>query len=115
MSRRASLLLIAIGLLGSTSAMAEPTLGRLFFTPEARAALDRNDTPAQQRPAQRIDGIVRRNNGPATVWIDGQPQRNVPTRTQQAQIVGPDGARTWQKVGETGDTAPAITIERQRR
>ena len=115
MSRRASLLLIAVSLLGSSGATAEPALGRLFFTPEARAALDRNDTPAQPRPTQRVDGIVRRNHGPATVWIDGQPQRNVPARTGQAQVVGPDGVRSWQRVGERDDTAPAIIIERQRR
>ena len=115
MSRRASLLLIAVSLLGSSGATAEPALGRLFFTPEARAALDRNDTPAQPRPAQRVDGIVRRNQGPATVWIDGQPQRNVPAGTQRAQVAGPDGQPVWQTVGEAGRSAPAITIERHPR
>lgn len=59
----------------------EPSLGRLFNTPQRRAQLDelrRRNVPIQ-RPAAtpvtqniRLDGIVRRTNGPTTVWINGE-------------------------------------------
>lgn len=57
-------------------------LGRLFFTPEQRAALDARrrarvpDTPAVAvvaSPTTRVDGFVRRSGGPSTVWVNGEP------------------------------------------
>jgi hypothetical protein len=57
-------------------------LGRLFFTPEQRAALDARrkarvpDTPAvavAASPTTRVDGFVRRSGGPSTVWVNGEP------------------------------------------
>lgn len=61
-------------------AHAEP-LGRLFFTPEQRAALDARrkarvpDKPAAAAvasPVTRIDGYVKRSQGPSTVWMNGE-------------------------------------------
>ena len=56
-------------------------LGRLFFTPQERADLDRRgvqrEPAASQAPAEttqvRLDGIVRRSDGSATVWLNGRP------------------------------------------
>jgi hypothetical protein len=57
-------------------------LGRLFFTPEQRAALDARrkarvpDTPTVAvvaSPTTRVDGFVRRSGGPSTVWVNGEP------------------------------------------
>lgn len=58
-------------------------LGRVFFTPEQRAALDARrkarvpDKPAAvpqvEAPVTRINGAVRRGSGNSTVWINGQP------------------------------------------
>lgn len=61
---------------------APPALGRLFFTPEQRQALDRNSPgPNVTPPAQagtssrprflRVDGYLIRSTG-ASVWIDGE-------------------------------------------
>lgn len=56
-------------------------LGRLFFTPERRQALDRmrqfnveerKDIP--EDPALTINGVVTRSSGRRTVWINGVPQ-----------------------------------------
>src|SRR6185295_15860114 len=57
-------------------------LGRLFFTPEQRAALDARRkarvpdkpaaTPVIEQPATRIDGTVRRSGGRSTVWVNGE-------------------------------------------
>lgn len=61
---------------------AEP-LGRLFFTPEQRAALDARrkarvpDKPAAaavESPTLRLDGYVKRSGGRSTVWVNGESQ-----------------------------------------
>lgn len=60
-------------------------LGKLFFTPAERAALDRErqrsgmpESAANEAPAfsgnLTLDGYVRRSGGRSTVWINGQPQ-----------------------------------------
>ncbi|MES2354575.1 MAG: hypothetical protein V4568_09265 [Pseudomonadota bacterium] len=62
------------------------TLGRLFFTPAERAALDRlrangfvelpttnTNTNAEPKGPSEINGYVQRNDGQTAVWIDGQP------------------------------------------
>ena len=58
-------------------------LGRLFFTPDQRAALDARRkarvpdkpaaTPQVEQPVTRIDGAVRRSGGKSTVWVNGEP------------------------------------------
>jgi hypothetical protein len=57
-------------------------LGRLFFTPEQRAALDARrkarvpDKPAAvaqvESPVTRINGAVRRSGGKSTVWVNNE-------------------------------------------
>ena len=57
-------------------------VGRLFFTPDQRAALDARrkarvpDKPAAvavASPTTRVDGFVKRSRGPSTVWVNGEP------------------------------------------
>ncbi len=69
--------------------LARGTLGRLFFAPQERAAIDGGqvapvaaagrgsasvtETAAPTAPAAtRIDGIMRRPNAPPVVWVDGE-------------------------------------------
>ena len=69
------------GLLAGAHAQAQE-LGRLFFTPEQRAALDARrkarvpDKPAATRQAEspitRINGAVQRSGGKSTVWVNGE-------------------------------------------
>jgi hypothetical protein len=57
-------------------------LGRLFFTPEQRAALDARrkarvpDKPAatavSESPVTRVNGAVQRSGGKSTVWVNGE-------------------------------------------
>lgn len=54
-------------------------LGRLFFSPAERAALDarRGADAAPGEPARaplRVDGYVRRASGATTVWVNGVPR-----------------------------------------
>lgn len=61
-------------------AFAEEALGRLFFTPERRQALDRqrqfNIQEKQEIPEDptfTIDGVVMRSSGKQTVWVNSTP------------------------------------------
>ena len=73
-------LLIALAA-APASAQGEP-LGRLFFTPQQRAALDRERLLGiSQRPSgldgdasYTFNGEVRRSSGKNTRWINGEPQ-----------------------------------------
>ncbi len=76
--RRAALRLVALvaGVPIAASAAGEP-LGRLFFTPQERARLERQrgaDSPgdAAARPSSvRVGGVVARSGGRNTVWLNG--------------------------------------------
>jgi hypothetical protein len=82
MTLRPVLVLLAGGLLtqGVPAAEPAPRLGRLFLTPEWRAALDRQrqlniqESRAIEGDAVRLDGVVLRSSGKPTVWINGRPQ-----------------------------------------
>jgi uncharacterized protein YfaP (DUF2135 family) len=82
-------------------------LGRLFFTPEQRAALDARrkaripDKPAAvivESPVTRLDGIVSRGGGKSTVWVNGEP---VP------EGVNPEGLRVRPRRTDSG----RVTVE----
>jgi hypothetical protein len=55
----------------------ESSIGRLFFTPDRRAALDgqRQFDVQQARVLEgdklSVDGVVKRSSGKSTVWING--------------------------------------------
>ena len=94
-------------------------LGRLFFTPERREALDRQrqfkvpeslEVPAD--PTLTINGVVTRSSGKRTVWINGTAQEDdhtdsglvvAPSRGNPGQVlVQPeDGPTTRVGVGNT--------------
>ena len=75
---------ILAGLLGAAvaSGAAAQELGRLFFTPEQRAALDARRkarvpdkpaaTPQAESPVTRVNGVVQRADGRSTVWVNGE-------------------------------------------
>jgi hypothetical protein len=93
-------------------------LGRLFFTPEQRAALDARrkarvpDKPAADvvaSPTTKLDGYVKRSAGPSTVWVNGEP---LPEGGAEAPRIGP---RVSISVGEGGRRAalrPGETLDR---
>jgi len=80
---------VLLGALGIPGVAQEPSLGRLFLTPEQRAALDnarRNriraealaatvDKKPKIPPAKSvtINGIVSRSDGESTIWVNGRP------------------------------------------
>jgi hypothetical protein len=86
-------------------------LGRLFFTPEQRAALDARrrarvpDKPAAAvvaAPVTRLDGYVKRSGGPSTVWINGESvPENAPEAPRIDATRGASGSVSI-SVGEAG-------------
>jgi len=121
--KRLAPLALLLALLPAGHAAAQE-LGRLFFTPEQRAALDARraarlpDKPAAaaESPTTRVDGYVKRSSGKSTVWVDGEAlpdglqleglrvQRgNDPTRV--TVTIGEDRRRIEMRVGETLDRA----------
>ena len=108
-------------LLGVQASLAQE-LGRLFFTPEQREALDarrrarvpdRPTAPQVASPTTRFDGYVRRSGGRSTVFVDGQaiPEGSaeaprVETGRGDGRVpvtVGEGGARRALKPGEVLD------------
>lgn len=86
----------------ATPVMAEPqALGRLFFTPAERAALDRaragipadsdqTSTVIAPKRATRLNGFVERSDGKATVWVDGEPRY----RREASTTISPSAVET---------------------
>lgn len=110
---------LAVATAAAACAASAQELGRLFFTPEQRAALDARrkarvfDKPAAvavASPTTRLDGMVRRAGGRSTVWINGEPvsEGAQPEALRMdsggaAVSVGESGSRVPLRVGETVD------------
>ena len=119
--KRATLFVLAIAV--ALPARAADPLGRLFFTPAQRAALDARrkarvpDKPAAAMgvsPVTRIDGFVKRSHGPSTVWMNGEsvsegspeaPRIESPEHGEGAVSISVDesGRRVRLKPGESLD------------
>jgi hypothetical protein len=120
--RRAAELIALMLVLALPAPLQAQSLGRLFLTPEQRAALDLRrasrvpDKPATvvvESPTARIDGQVVRSGGRSTVWVNGQPVREggqseglrvapaSPTADSVSLAVGEGSRRVELKVGES--------------
>jgi hypothetical protein len=125
MRRRASVWLavlaaMAMAMATPAEAAGEP-LGRLFLTPEQRAALERqrrteaDASAALQGETLRLDGIVRRSSGHRTVWLNGHATDDNGTAARRvgprhddpaAAVIAGDGAAPLSlRVGETVNRA----------
>ena len=121
--KRAATIFVVSALCACAAAQADE-LGRLFFTPEQRAALDERrkarvpDAPAAalvESPSTRLDGYVKRSGGKSTLFVNGEaiPEgsqgeglRVIPDRSSAARatiVVGDDAHRVPLKVGQSLD------------
>ena len=103
-------LLLGIALCFTDSAQAQE-LGRLFFTPDQRAALDARRkarvpdkpaaTPQVESPVTRVNGAVQRSGGKSTVWVNGEaiPESSAPG-SAQLRPRGPNAGRVSIPTGE---------------
>lgn len=122
-TRRLNLLAVfAIGLASASSAYANE-LGRLFFTPDQRAALDRvRFAPPPKEPEPKpvavvappavvppplppvvMNGLVTRSSGRSTTWVNGVEQHDAlrPAGASASVPIGTTNRRVQLKVGET--------------
>lgn len=83
-------------LLAAAHSVGAQELGRLFFTPERRAAMERQRTfniqEAQtlQGTTMSLDGVVYRSSGKTTVWINRTAQtEGESARTGVSAVVSP--------------------------
>ena len=119
---RSAVLVLALTLALPAGGVAAQELGRLFFTPEQRQALDARrkarvpDKPAAAAvaasPTLRLDGYVKRSDGRSTVWVNGESlgegtqadSPRIDTRDSRVSVtVGESAARTELKPGEVLD------------
>jgi hypothetical protein len=107
--------LLALLLAGAATAGAEPPpLGRVFFAPAERDALDAARVGRAAAPVAAasgtvtLDGVVRRSTGPAVVWVNGSTaagaRRGLPGRGD-AVVVESAGRRVRLKPGQAFDPA----------
>ncbi len=91
-----------------TAAVSAEELGRLFLTPERRAALERQRQLNIQETQQVIEGatltvsgVVQRSGGKATTWVNGAPQDDQNAATGvRVEIDRANPARTTVVAGE---------------
>lgn len=93
-------------------------LGRLFYTPEKRLALEHQrlsniqETQSLEGETMSLDGVVQRSSGKSTVWINGRAQDEhdavrtgvtvhlTPKNPGRAQLSPGEESPTQLKVGE---------------
>jgi len=98
--------------LGAGSCAADEPIGRLFFTPQQRAALDAGRKIAESRPPGaakrgtrkkqtiRLDGVVTRSDGERTLWINGRAYHGgAPAGVQVIPTPDPASVRVQKRAG----------------
>lgn len=123
---RLAALLLGLALAPPALAQAQEPLGRLFFTPERRATLERQrqlniqETQTLEGASMSLDGVVTRSSGHRTVWVSGRAQHDqaapagvsadISTRQPgQAVLQAGEEAPARLKVGETINRATRET------
>lgn len=103
---------------------AEP-LGRLFFTPAQRNALDagKHVRTSQISPASAVrvprevtlNGVVTRSDGESTVWVNGRALDKRPASGVSATASGSDPAAARVKLGGASNTVKMRVGQRLQR
>lgn len=82
-------------MVAAAQVMAAEPLGKLFFTPEQRAVLERQrqlnlpETRTLDEATVSLDGVVTRSSGRSTVWVNGRPQNENTRDTGVTAAVSP--------------------------
>jgi hypothetical protein len=112
-ARRLVALLVSVAWAAPAAASA-PDIGRLFLTPEARTALERQRRaelqPSSPQPTAgmplRLDGVVVRSSGASTVWINRRPQTG-----KAAGVAVTASSRQPGKASVAAGEAPAVDLK----
>ena len=120
----AARVLLALALAGGCGVCQAQALGRLFFTPEQREALDARrrarvpDKPAAAAvvsPTTRLDGFVKRSGGPSTVWVNGESLLETSPEAPRIGVNRPNDGRVSVGIGDSGGRVglkPGETLDR---
>lgn len=111
-SRWSFLWLLLTGIAPPLYAADPVSLGRLFFTPEKRAMLERQrlsnirETQSLEGATMSLDGVVQRSSGKSTVWINGHPQheRDAARTGVDVHLTAKDPGRAQLAPGEESPT-----------
>lgn len=118
--QRCAMLVAALLLAAPSARAADTSLGRLFYTPQQRAELDRKratnavETEVVVESLVTVNGRVSRSSGKTTTWINGVPQYDTYAGKDPAHVAIDDNGRdTEVSVGDTldrtrGEVRPAI-------
>lgn len=104
-------LVAAAGALLGSAAPAHADVGRLFFTPQQRAELDKrraNPVVGQETTVQEsavtLNGYVRRSDGRTTTWVNGVPRYDTRAARGDGRVtVDEPGGQVTLKPGQTAD------------
>jgi len=110
---RGAAILVLLALAAQPAAAADSAIGRIFYTPEQRAQLDSLRaqkavaTQVREEPVPEVityQGIVRRSDGKATVWVNNEALSDADLRLKQslAGRIGRDGQVILQTPQATG-------------
>jgi hypothetical protein len=93
---------LVAGTPSSQDVVAAEPLGRLFFTPAQRSALDAGKKIGEPRAARAslprgpreitLDGVVTRSDGESMVWVNGRSLDSEPPPGVSATVAGSDPA-----------------------
>lgn len=115
MTKRITLLLLLSGVSCSSAVFAAEPLGRLFFTPAQRAALEAGKKISAPRAARApaaprgprevtLNGVVTRSDGESTVWVNGRALDERPASGISATASSSDPAAARVKLGGARNT-----------
>ncbi len=117
-------LFVCVLLVDCRPAFAEP-LGRLFFTPERRAALDRQrqmnvidyQSQALESLNLSVNGVVTGSSGKVTTWVNGMPQQDASLTGVRVEPDRKSPGKTTVLVGEEAPTSIKVgeTVNRATR
>lgn len=116
MTRRIAALFVILvtGAIGTAPAFgADDDLGRLFFSAERRAALDRarqfniEEQQVTQQNILTVEGVVARSSGRTTAWVNGVP---VPETGRGAMEARPDLRRSAVHVRSRNEATTTVTV-----
>lgn len=117
----AKLLMSALVLMTAIPAHGAGPLGRLFFSPEQRVALEhqrRNSSAAPVATNVTVNGVIQSSGGKSVIWINGVPYEASqgtsepgftarPSASTSVTIVAPGTRRSLRiRVGETVELVP---------
>ncbi len=110
--QRLAAALLAVFLLLAAAPTSAETLGKLFLTPERRAALERQRQLNIQETRQVIEGatltvsgVVKRSSGKTTTWVNDTPQNE--TNATTGVRVEVDRANPAKTTVVAGEESPA--------